>query len=144
MPVNGETLGGDPAPGVIKTLPVEYEVNGRRRTVTAQDGESLRLPNPGATSTAMSNNGSVTMAGGFGAVRTACLYRHANFAGEAVCFSSAQAQTTIANGQSGFRSLRLNGAAAVDVYEQPNYTGRSQSITADVPDLLLLPGAWWR
>ena len=66
MPVNGESLGGDPAPGVIKTLTVEYEVNGRRRTVTAQDGEILRLPNPSASSNALSNQGPVTMAGDFG------------------------------------------------------------------------------
>jgi len=144
MPVNGESLGGDPAPGVVKTLTVEYEVNGSRRTATARDGESLRLPNRGVASTALSNKGPVAMAGDFGGARTACLYRQPNFSGEAVCFSPAQAQTAIANGHSGFRSLRLNGVAAVDVYEQPNYTGRGQSITADVPDLLLLPGAWWR
>jgi len=144
MPVNGESLGGDPAPGVVKTLTVEYEVNGSRRTATARDGESLRLPNRGVASTALSNKGPVAMAGDFGGARTACLYRQPNFSGEAVCFSPAQAQTAIADGHSGFRSLRLNGVAAVDVYEQPNYTGRGQSITADVPDLLLLPGAWWR
>jgi hypothetical protein len=41
--VNGESLGGDPAPGVVKTLTVEYELNGARRTATARDGEMLRI-----------------------------------------------------------------------------------------------------
>jgi hypothetical protein len=44
LTVNGETLGGDPAPGVVKTLTVDYDVNGRRRTASARDGETLRLP----------------------------------------------------------------------------------------------------
>jgi hypothetical protein len=44
LTVNGESLGGDPAPGFVKTLTVEYELNGARRTATAQDGQTLRLP----------------------------------------------------------------------------------------------------
>ena len=38
----------------------------------------------------------------------------------------------------------MNGAAAIDLFELPNYTGRSLSITTDVPDLLRLQGTWWR
>jgi hypothetical protein len=135
LPVNGDTFQSDPAPGVVKTLTVEYEANGRRRTATAQDGETLRIPGAGAN-----QKGPIVMAVDSGTTRTVCLYRLPNYTGETVCFSTSQS----AIGQSGFRSLKLNGAAAVDVYEQPNFAGRSQSITADVPDLLLLPGNWWR
>jgi hypothetical protein len=134
LPVNGDTLRSDPAPGVVKTLTVDYEANGRRRTATARDGETLRLPG------AATQKGPITMMGDSGGPRTACLYRLPNYTGEAFCFPSSESAIR----QTGFRSLKLNGAAAVDVYEQPNFAGRSQSITADVPDLQLLPGAWWR
>jgi len=156
VPVTSETMGGDPAPGVVKTLTVEYEINGRRRVATAMDGETLRAPGAGAppvsaaidavgaTMTGITAKGPVTMTADSSNVRTACLYRQPDFTGEAVCFSSVQAQSAIGNPQLGFRSLRLNGVTAVDVFEQQNFNGRSHAITADVPDLLVLRRTFWR
>lgn len=43
------SLVGDVAPFVRKELHVEYEIGGRRRTITVKDGESLRLPEPTET-----------------------------------------------------------------------------------------------
>jgi len=141
VPVNGETFRNDPAPGEVKTLTVEYEVNGRNRSATARDGETLRLPNAGGTAVAATGKGPIAMSTGTAA--TACLYRQPNYSGESVCFSGAQAQSAIP-AQSGFRSVRLNGAAAVELFEQPNFGGRIQTITADTPDLLQVPFVWWR
>ncbi len=42
--VNTGSMGGDPAPGVSKSLQVQYEVNGARRSATVRDGEMLELP----------------------------------------------------------------------------------------------------
>ena len=98
---------------MVKTLTVDYELNGRRRTATAQDGETLRLPGGGtAPSTAVPVliKGPV-VAQVADAVRPrntgACLYRQPNYGGEAVCGSS---QTALSGG---FRSIRLNSATAV-------------------------------
>jgi hypothetical protein len=148
LTVTGDTLGGDPAPGVVKTLTVDYDLNGRRRTATAQDGETLRVPGGGSRPAAPSGAIGIPLKGKaplqqMGAAGP-CLYRQPNYGGEAVCLTAGQATAAIANGQAGFRSLRMNGAAAIDLFELPNYTGRSQSINADVPDLLRLPGTWWR
>ncbi|MBI2929175.1 MAG: family 78 glycoside hydrolase catalytic domain [Verrucomicrobia bacterium] len=44
--VRGETLGGDPAPGVVKQLRVEYEFDGQKGTEAASDFEVLELPGP--------------------------------------------------------------------------------------------------
>lgn len=133
LPVTGDTLGGDPAPGIVKTLTVEYGLNGNRRTASARDGETLRLPGPA--------KGSV-VAEVADAIRPRnsgpCLYRQPNYGGEAVCGSS---QTSLSGG---FRSLRLNGATAVEVFDQANFAGRAQAITADTSDLLQLPGGLWR
>jgi hypothetical protein len=38
------SLVGDPAPFVRKELRVQYEIGGRRGTIVAKDGESIRLP----------------------------------------------------------------------------------------------------
>jgi len=38
------TLGGDPAYGVVKTLRVEYPLDGQERTATARDGQTLSFP----------------------------------------------------------------------------------------------------
>lgn len=133
LPVTGDTLGGDPAPGIVKTLTVEYGLNGNRRTASARDGETLRLPGTA--------KGSV-VAEVADAIRPRnsgpCLYRQPNYGGEAVCGSS---QTSLSGG---FRSLRLNGATAVEVFDQANFAGRAQAITADTSDLLQLPGGLWR
>ena len=139
LPVTGDTLGGDPAPGIVKTLTVDYELNGRRRTATARDGETLRLPGGGTTS-GTSNGPIAAQPSDSVRPRTSgiCVYRQANYGGEAVCGSS---QTALSGG---FRSLRLNGASAVDVYEQTNFSGRSQTISTDTPDLLQVPGSFWR
>ncbi len=42
--VNPQNMGGDPAPGVGKTVYVTYEFNGRRRETSANEGEILNLP----------------------------------------------------------------------------------------------------
>jgi hypothetical protein len=42
--VNTGSMGGDPAPGVVKTLQVQYEMNGARNSVSVRDGEMLQLP----------------------------------------------------------------------------------------------------
>lgn len=42
--VNAGSMGGDPAPGVVKTLQVQYELNGSRNSVSVRDGEMLQLP----------------------------------------------------------------------------------------------------
>lgn len=139
IPVTSDTLGGDPAPGIVKNLTVDYELNGRRRTATAQDGETLRLPGGGimtpVVKAPMAED--VVRPRGVGV----CIYRQPNYTGESVCGAALPA---ITNGQSGFRSLRLNGAQAVDIFEQTNYGGRTQAFTSDVPDLLQVSGAWWR
>ena len=144
LPVTGDTLGGDPAPGVVKTLAVDYELNGRRRTATAQDGETLRLPGGGTATTPATpglTKGPV-VAQVTDAIRPrntgACLYRQPNYGGEAVCGSSQSALS------GGFRSIRMNGATAVEVFDQANFAGRAQTITADTPDLLQVPGSFWR
>jgi hypothetical protein len=144
LPVTGDTLGGDPAPGVVKTLTVDYELNGRRRTATAQDGETLRLPGGGTAATPATpglTKGPV-VAQVTDAIRPrntgACLYRQPNYGGEAVCGSSQSALS------GGFRSIRMNGATAVEVFDQANFAGRAQTITADTPDLLQVPGSFWR
>jgi hypothetical protein len=157
--VNDVNLGGDPAPGIVKTLTVQYDRNGRRRVATAVDGETLRLPGAASSAPVSGPAGnstspapitaspvSVTPQPGQDAVRGrgACLYRLPNYAGEALCLSSASAMAVIGAWQSGFRSVRLNGAAAVDLFELPNYAGRSQSVTQDTPDLMQLPSTWWR
>lgn len=41
--VNGQTLGGDPAPGTYKTLRVEYVLDGKEMTTFFRDGDSVRL-----------------------------------------------------------------------------------------------------
>jgi hypothetical protein len=144
LPITGDTLGGDPAPGVVKTLTVDYELNGRRRTATAQDGETLRLPGGSVAASAAAPvlTKAPVVAEVTDAVRPrntgACLYRQPNYGGEAVCGSS---QTALSGG---FRSIRLNSATAVEVFDQANFAGRAQTITADTPDLLQLPGSFWR
>lgn len=45
--VNFKTLGGDPAPGVVKELVVEYVTNGRSGTARAKDFATLNLPDSG-------------------------------------------------------------------------------------------------
>ena len=151
VPVTGETFGADPAPGVVKTLSVEYEANGRRRVVTAQDGETLRAPSSGAAAATASIPGAVAIpAKGPVVAQTTsssngpCLYRQPNYGGEAVCLSTAQPLSSVANWQSGFRSVRMNGAAALDLFEQANYGGRTQTVNADTADLMQIPGTWWR
>ena len=142
LPVTGDILGGDPAPGVVKTLTVNYELNGRRRTATAQDGETLRLPGGGTASAAPALTKGPVVAQITDAIRPrttgACLYRLPNYGGEALCGSS---QTALSGG---FRSVRMNGATAVEVFDQANFAGRTQTITADTPDLLQIPGSFWR
>ncbi len=161
IPVTADTLGGDPAPGVLKTLTVVFEVNGRSATASATDGETLLLPaattsaapapapvpaavpagletaRRPATKPAISQQTSNTGSG-------PCLYRQPNYAGEAVCLDRGQPLASTPNPQAGFRSVRLNGAPGIDAFEMSNFNGRVQSITADVPDLLQLPGTWWR
>ena len=45
LKLNGfNSLAGDPAPGVVKTLRVEYDWEGKTSTVEAKDGTLLRLP----------------------------------------------------------------------------------------------------
>lgn len=41
--VNAGSMGGDPAPGVVKTLQVQYELDGRRNTMSVRDGEMLEI-----------------------------------------------------------------------------------------------------
>lgn len=47
---NFERLAGDPAPGVVKHLRVEYELNGKHGTLDLKDGDLLRLPPPAESS----------------------------------------------------------------------------------------------
>ncbi len=42
--VNTGSMGGDPAPGIVKTLVVQYEFNGTRNSVNVRDGDMLQLP----------------------------------------------------------------------------------------------------
>ena len=44
LPVNTNTMGGDPAPGQVKTLTVQYVLNGRSNEVVVNEGDTLRLP----------------------------------------------------------------------------------------------------
>src|SRR5206468_12322750 len=48
LQVDNNTMGGDPAPGQVKTLTVEYTLNGRNERSIVREGDMLRLPN-GAT-----------------------------------------------------------------------------------------------
>jgi hypothetical protein len=48
LEVNSNTMGVDPTPGQVKTLTVEYTLNGANERSIVRDGEMLRLPN-GAT-----------------------------------------------------------------------------------------------
>lgn len=42
--VSNENLGGDPVPGVVKKLQVEYLFAGKQHSATADEGETLSLP----------------------------------------------------------------------------------------------------
>jgi hypothetical protein len=44
LPVNRNTMGGDPAPGQAKSLTVQYSLNGRASQVIVNEGDTLRLP----------------------------------------------------------------------------------------------------
>jgi membrane-bound inhibitor of C-type lysozyme len=44
LQVNGNSMGGDPAPGQAKTLTVQYALNGRTSQIVVNEGETLRLP----------------------------------------------------------------------------------------------------
>lgn len=131
LSVNAETLGIDPAAGQVKTLTVEYQQDGRQLTASARDGEMLRLP---------TDSSAITPALAAGP----CLYRQTDYGGESICLAPGQALPAIANWQYGFRSLRLNGAASVELFDRPNYSGRAQVLNADSPDLLQWPNTWWR
>jgi alpha-L-rhamnosidase len=48
VPVNNGLSQGDPAPGVLKTLRVEYTREGAKGMATAREGTTLRLPADGA------------------------------------------------------------------------------------------------
>jgi hypothetical protein len=43
LPVNSDTMGGDPAPNQAKTLTVQYAQNGRTNQVVVNEGDTLRL-----------------------------------------------------------------------------------------------------
>ncbi len=43
LQVNSNTMGGDPAPGLAKTLTVRYAMNGQTNQVVVNEGETLRL-----------------------------------------------------------------------------------------------------
>jgi len=43
------SIAGDPAPNIVKQLRVEYTLNGKRRTVTADENRVLRIPSDGRT-----------------------------------------------------------------------------------------------
>ena len=74
----------------------------------------------------------------------ACLYRQPNYTGEAVCLNPGQDLASIANAQGGFRSVKMNGASSLAVFQQTNFGGSTETFTADIPDLQLVPFAWWR
>jgi hypothetical protein len=44
IPVNNNTMGGDPARGADKVLTVIYRYQGRERTSTVKEGNTLRIP----------------------------------------------------------------------------------------------------
>ena len=44
VPVNNNTMGGDPARGADKVLTVIYRFQGRERTSTVKEGNTLRIP----------------------------------------------------------------------------------------------------
>lgn len=50
--IHNANLGGDPAPGVRKTITVDYEYNGRAATASFTEGETLRLPDGTVTPSA--------------------------------------------------------------------------------------------
>jgi hypothetical protein len=43
-----EQLAGDPAPGIVKQLKVDYAVDGKPGSIELKDGDVLRLPEPGS------------------------------------------------------------------------------------------------
>ena len=47
--VNNDTLGGDPAPNIIKRLHVDYTLDGKRYSQDVDEGSTLRIPNGVAT-----------------------------------------------------------------------------------------------
>jgi len=47
--VNNDTLGGDPAPNIVKRLHVDYTLNGKRYSQDVDEGGSLTIPNGVAT-----------------------------------------------------------------------------------------------
>jgi len=47
IPVNNDTMGGDPYPNRVKTLQVAYTVDGRSNRVTLNEGDYLQLPRDG-------------------------------------------------------------------------------------------------
>jgi outer membrane lipoprotein SlyB len=55
IPVNNQTMGGDPAPQQSKRLTVQYAVNGQSNQIIVNEGDTLRLPD--ATYNGNSNNG---------------------------------------------------------------------------------------
>jgi hypothetical protein len=129
--VNGETLGGDPAPGVVKTLNVTYEVDGKRKMASARDGETFRTEREAAVETAagqMISNG-------------VCFYRWLDFHGQPWCVRTGQDVRSVGDG---FLSMRTSGGnRTVEIYEQANFQGRKMVLTADERDLMAT-GAWWR
>jgi membrane-bound inhibitor of C-type lysozyme len=44
LQVNSSSMGGDPAPGQVKTLTVEYALNGRPSQIVVNEGDTLQLP----------------------------------------------------------------------------------------------------
>lgn len=142
-----EALGGDPARGARKKLTVVYEWQGNRYEASVHEYQNLSLPRSGDRLVeAASATGGADDSGRF--FDTAdqiwklngdgvCFYRQAYFKGDAVCVLSGRERAVLSpDGNPRFLSVRFFGnARQVQVWNQPNFSGRSGRFTRDETDL---------
>lgn len=65
----------------------------------------------------------------------ACFYRNRNFGGSFFCLRRGSRQAFLASYGSDISSIRLFGAARVDLFGDRNFSGPRDSVFRDVPDL---------
>ena len=133
VPVDNNNMGGDPQRGGDKVLTIVYDWNGQRFTDSAREGQTMRLPSERAMGTSPAN----ANANANGATRLptdgVCFYPGQNYQGNPVCVAMGQDQARV-NGS--FGSLRIRGTVRqVELFESPNYSGRSTRVTTDLADL---------
>jgi hypothetical protein len=132
VPVDNNTMGGDPQRGAAKVLTIVYEWNGQRFTDSAKEGQTMRLP----SDRALAASPAVSLP-----TNGVCFYPSTNYQGTPVCAVLGQDQPRV---NTVFGSLRLLGTVRqVELFESPNYTGRSVRVTSDLADLSQASGGFF-